>query len=1188
MQKTAYCGREAIAIPFFRGKTIRLRLPAQMLRIMRLTTFLLLAFCLHLSAKTHSQAITLTVKNAPLKDIFSVIKKQAGYYVFYKNDLLDNAKPVSLSVYDMPLEDFLQVALKDQGLDFEITNRTIMLTRKSALPVSPATVTTADPNNAPPPPVDVKGQVLSNGHPVGGVSVMLMPMHRGTATDDKGFFTLHNVPQGQYTLQFSSIGYKSVTTKITVSTTPLMLDIMMDQAMDMVEQVVITNGYSSKKVGELTGSVQKISGDDLRKGITTSDPVSLLKGRATGLYISEQQAGDPTSSGGQIFVRGQSSIAGVGVDQYNEFVLPTLNYGPLLVLDGVIMPNQNLKEIVTPQEINDITILKDAAATAIYGSRAAGGVLVITTKRGQDSKPRGYAEVKYGLNRPNRGTAIFLTGQQLYDRQKDYYTQDYQMNSASYPLYPTLQQYLDFKLPSAADVANSYDWQHYAYIPSNTKQVDLSASGGNEKTKYYMGGTYYNEQSTGIHNALKRGSFRLNLESKLGSRLTANVSLNGIMNDGNREMSNSGVFLYSLLPWANPYNANGTLKPYLNYKIDGTTQQTGNPLYDNQWNNDGVRSQLFFGSLRLDFKITDWLNFITTNSGNLNYSKEEQYIDVRSYDGSGTYYSSKGYLGTTTNYLHSYLTSNQLNFHKHLGDHSFNALAAMEFGETGNEDIRVNVNNVRAGYPVISLGQQVGGSYDFSIFGIPATKAGNIEGGKNVQAVYSMFGEAGYTYHSRYSVSGSVRRDASSNFGRDRRYGTFFSGGAAWILSEEGFMKKIKAISNLKLRANYGTSGSQLGDNFLTQTLYRAGYTYVGQSAAQISILGNPDLRWEVTKTISGGIDLGLFKRINATIDFYSRKSQDLLQKVALPALTGFATQWQNVASVRNSGLEILINSDNIVGKDFRWTTSFNISYNKNSILSVANDSLRQGFYNANSFYLFKGDDINELKAVKYAGVDAQTGQPRFEKLLFDDKGKVSGKQYVNTLAEVDAATDPRQFQPVGSFQPRYYGGLTNTFSYKGFSLSILVTYALKYTITDQFAQQNQGTGLTSFSQLAFRKSQKLWTQPGQTNATEPSLYWLNNTDFFGSSKYMHDGSNARLRSVRLSYDLPATMLKRMNLSNCTFYVSGDNLYTLYSKNIVASDPEGPSVGQAQDFGNSTGSSIGVPRRYVFGLQVTF
>jgi TonB-dependent SusC/RagA subfamily outer membrane receptor len=544
--------------------------------------------------------------------------------------------------------------------------------------------------------------------------------------------------------------------------------------MDQVEEVVITTGYSVKKAGELTGSVQKLSGDDLRKGITTSDPVSLLKGRATGLYISEQNAGDPTSSGGQIFVRGQSSIAGVGVDQANVPVMPTLNYGPLLVLDGVIMPNQNLKEIVTPQEIDDITILKDAAATAIYGSRAAAGVLVVNTKRGRDGKPRITGEVKYGINVPNRGSVHFMTGQELYNTQKEYYTENYQINNGSLiGQFPTLQAYLDNRLPSLDDVAHSYDWQKYAFIKSNTKEVNLSASGGNERTKYYTTATYYNEQSTGVKNGLSRKSFRLNLDNKLSDRLTVNLAINAIFNDGKREESSSGTFLYQLVPWANPYNPDGSLRPYLDYKMDGSQQQGVNPLYDNQWNYYSLRSQLLFGSAKLDYKITDWLSLSSTNSGNLNYLKNERYIDVRSYEGSGSAFAPQGFLGTNTNNLISYLTSNQLNFHKTFGDHSLTGLIAMEYGKTSNENMTVNVNNVRAGYPVISLGRQVGGSYDLSLYGIPATKAGNVEGGKEIQAVYSLFGEAGYTYRRRYSLSGSVRRDASSAFGRNNRYGTF-------------------------------------------------------------------------------------------------------------------------------------------------------------------------------------------------------------------------------------------------------------------------------------------------------------------------------------------------------------------------------------------------------------------------------
>lgn len=1153
--------------------------------VMRISSVLLLAFSIQVSATGFSQKVSIAVKQVPLSRVFDEISKQTGMSVAYKEDLIKDLPLVTVNMKDATVPEVLEKCLKDMPLTYEITGSIIKVKQKQK---PKDMVNASDTTQNPHAPVEIKGIVSSDGKPLVGASVMLTPGDRGTATDESGAFVLKGVTPGVYTLKISNVGYQQTIKKITVGGSGYTTRINLDPAMDQVEEVVVTNGYSQKKTGELTGSVQTISGNELRKGIMTSDPVSLLKGVATGLYISEQGAGDPTSSGGQIFVRGQSSIAGVGVDQFNEFAMPALNYGPLLVLDGVILPNQNLKDVVTPQEIESITVLKDAAATAIYGSRASAGVLVVTTKKGRDGKARVTADVKYGFNHPNRGATRFLNAQELYDLQKTYYTQDYQINTGAYSgTYPTLQDYLNYRLPSTAELAHTYDWQKYAYVNSNTRELDLSASGGNERTRYYIGGIYYDEQSTGVHNGLKRGSFRVNLESKLNRRVTANVSINGILNDGRRDVNQTGSSLYSLFPWATPYNDDGSLKPYLLYKQNGSLAQTGNPLYDNQFNNYRLRSQLIFGSLRLEYKLTDWLGFSTTNSLNLNYGQNEQYIDVRSYQGSGLFYSPQGYLGTNTSFLHSYLTSNQLNFRRSFGEHAISALAAMEFGKTTSENMMVNVNNIPAGYPVIALARQGGPSYDFSAFGIYPQKSEFLDGGKQDQGVYSLFGEAGYTYRKRYSLSGSVRRDASSSFGKDRRYGTFYSGGAAWVISEEDFMESLKAVSNLKLRANYGTSGSQLGDNFLTRTLYKGGISYSGLGAATVAILGNPDLRWEVTKTFSAGMDLGLFKRINATIDFYDRLSQDLLQKVSMPALAGFATQWRNVASVRNQGVEVLINSTNIKKKDFQWTTSFNISYNKNRIVSANNDSVKQGYGNFNGYYLFKGEDINTLKAIKYAGVDPQTGKPQFEKLLFDANDKQTGSQLVNTVAEVDPS-DTRQYQTIGSFQPRVYGGLTNTFTYKQFSLNILITYALKYFINDDIASATQGVRIPNYNQLAFRKNQVLWDHPGQTNATDPQLYYNSTASYYASSKYLHSGSNARLRTVRLSYDLPAALAAKARIAGATAYVSADNLYTLYSKNIVAADPEGPSVGQAQDFGNSIGPGLGIPRRFVLGLQLSF
>lgn len=1150
---------------------------SKILLVMRIVPVLLLAASLQVSATSVGQTVTLSEKHASLQKIFREINRQTGYQFFYEDLSVKNLRKVDINVTNASVTDVLAECFKGQKIAYAIVGKVIVLRQSEPMADGKPTATGEVPNN------EVSGRVVNeSGKPLPAVSVSVAGTTIGTTTNENGEFRLPNVPE-KASLVFSYVGFESqkiVVNKLTQINVTLKLQIR------EIGVATVSMGYTNKTAGEITGAVQKISGDQLRLGLTTSDPASLLKGIATGLYISEQNAGDPTSSGGQIFLRGQSSIAGVGVDQINEFVMPALNYGPLIVLDGVIMPNQNLKEVVTPQEIADITILKDASATAIYGSRAAAGVIIVTTKKGTFTKPRVTVEGRYGVNTPNQMSMHWMSAEQLYNLQTQYYTADYAVNNASLaPSYPTLQDYLTFKLPSAQDLAHPYDWEKLAFIHSNTKELNVAASGGNDRTRYYVGGTYYNEAATGVLNKLVRGTIRTNLESKLTDRLSLDLSINGIINSGNRDPDGLVTFFYGIVPWASPYNLDGSLRQYLNYKMDGGIVQNDNPLFNEKYDFENVTSQLLFGSAKLEYKFNDWLSLSTTNSGSLNYSKDETYIDARTYSGGTIFYAPQGFLGTNTNTLMSYLTSNQLHFHKKFGDHSVSALAAMEFGETTNDNILVNVNHVKPGYPVISLAQQIGNQYDFSVFGIPSTKAGNIEGGKDKKAVYSVFGEAGYTYKDRYTLSGSLRSDASSSFGPSNRYGTFYSVGMAWTISGESFMKSSKALSNLKLRANYGTNGSQLGDNFLTQTLYQPGYIYNSQPGAVVAVLGNPNLRWEVTKALSGGIDAGLYSRISASLDLYDRRSEDLLQKVTLPSISGFPQQWRNVASAENKGVEFNITSQNIAHTRFHWATNFNISYNKNQILGVANDSLSQGFYTANSYFLYKGDDINELKAVRFAGVDPQTGQPLFEKLLFDGSGKRIGSQLVRSVDSVGAANDTRQWQRQGSFQPKFFGGITNTVTYKQFTLNCLFYFALGYVMNDDLAQSNQGSTPTLYNQLNYGKDQVQWTHPGQANATEPSVYWQANTSYLGTSKYIHDASHLALRTARISYDLPKAGLDRLHLSGCTFYVSGDNLFVIHSAKMIAANPEGPSVGQAQDFGNSA-FGLGIPRKYNFGLLV--
>ncbi len=371
----------------------------------KLSIIFLLLGVMHVSAAATAQKISIMRENAPIERVLDEIERQSGYQVWYEEGTLAAGTMVSIAVKNATLEEALDACLKGRQLAWTIVSKTIVL-RKSA------PWTTAQPL----PPQKIRGTVrdAANNQPLPGATVQISGTSKATITNANGEFELET-DNNDVVLDVSFIGFESRKVKATAGRA---VNIQLTVSSAKLDELIIT-GYSAKKTGELTGAVQKISGDVLRKGITTSDPVSLLKGRATGLYISEQGAGDPTSAGGQIFVRGQSSVVGVGVDQVNEFVMPTQNYGPLLVLDGVIMPNQNLKELVNVQDIDNITILKDAAATAIYGSRAAAGVIVVNTKKGQAGKAQVRAEVRYGINKPNRGSIRFYNAEELYDLQKD-------------------------------------------------------------------------------------------------------------------------------------------------------------------------------------------------------------------------------------------------------------------------------------------------------------------------------------------------------------------------------------------------------------------------------------------------------------------------------------------------------------------------------------------------------------------------------------------------------------------------------------------------------------------------------------------------------------------------------------------------------------------------------------------------
>lgn len=1127
-------------------------LERQAKRIMKLTAIFLLAVCLQVSATGFSQKVTLSMKDAPLQKVFKEINRQTGLQFFYKDALLKQVGKVDIDVKNVPVEDVLKQCFDNHPVTYNLVDNSIVIKEKTDIQNTTSV--------GPPPPIKIHGRVVNeNGEPVEGVTVMEKGTNNATSTDSNGEFILKGVGDDA-TLVFSGTNVETREVRFNYATTVNISIIKLKTKLEGMVNVMVNTGYQDISKESSVSSLQKISGEEIRKGITSSDVTSMLQGKVTGLYITNQNEGDPTSSG-NIVMRGPSSIASIGVDKFNEYVLPTTIYSPLIVLDGVIMPSQtspgtatSIKDVVNPDDIASLTILKDAAATAIYGSRAAAGVIVITTKKGNANGLHLTLDLKYGYNVPDRGNIRLLSGPELYNYQKIYFQENWNINS-QYLINPSQgingeQDYLNSVLPSLKQVQDSsFDYEKYGFLTSTTKEINLSTSGGNAKTRYYISAGYYNEQSTGIDNGLARKTFRVNIENTFNKHFSFNVSLNGIFDDGQRDNSSFTSSFFSIPPWVYPYNANGTAKPELDYTIGGYPATAPNFLFDKQYNYNTIRNQQLFGSLKIKYNITDWLSASTTNSFNLGYNKNENYTDARTYYGYA--FGSNGGLSDNYSYYNSILTSNLLTFHKAWGDHAFSALAGQEFGTTVNETNGVFVNDIKPGYHVISLAQNIGDVYGDNT----GIKLGNVNGDEFDQVMFSVFGELTYNYKRKYFISSSVRTDASTNFGRDKRYGNFYSVGAAWLLSNEDFLRGNHTISLLKLRANYGTSGSQNGNNFFTQSLYNPGLQYGGQSAAVIASLGNPDIGWETTQTLSMGADFGfLHNRITGNVDYYRRNSINLIQKVNLTAAIGFPSQYQNTGNVQNRGWEIMLNTENIKTKDFSWTTNFNISFNKNQLLKAFGDSLFT-VNNGIPIYLHPGEDINTIKAIKEAGVDPQTGNPLYEKLIFDAKGKQIGVQLVQSLDSVVSLNDPRQLQTLGSIQPKFFGGMTNTFTYKNFSLSVLLYFQYGNMMFNNNKFEFQMFSVSRSNEIAYIKGQRLWTTPGQTNATEPSLYAQENSDWFNmyNSHFYDNGSYLRVRNVRLSYDLPHSLLNKLKIVHAEFYISGDNLFTFTHNGFLGS-----------------------------------
>ncbi|WP_228102040.1 SusC/RagA family TonB-linked outer membrane protein [Dyadobacter subterraneus] len=959
----------------------------------------------------------------------------------------------------------------------------------------------------------IRGKVTSaEKEPLPGVTIVVKGTSQGTTTDADGQFTLNLAGPGAV-LTVSFIGY--ATKEITVNSQST-LNIELESDVRGLDEVVVV-GYSAKKLRYLSSSVSTIGNEKLRD-VTSNELPNLLQGKAPGVVVSSG-SGDPTKPA-SIVIRGAGTISA--------------GTAPLYVVDG------NIDGTYNPVDVESVTVLKDVAATGLYGSRAANGVIIVNTKMGKSSKTEISVNNTLGFAQATTGKFKLMNAQQLFDYQSSFYPRN------------------------AAVLSTNTNWWDQAFRTAFVNNHNISASGGNDKTTFYVSGNYYKEQGTLVDNDRTGYNFRANLKTKFTDRLTAMILFNGQYTKDNLQNSNTLYDAYVNLPFDPAYDANGAPVDgrYYSGWLGRDRENFLQSLLYNYANGKSLKTSL---DVNLDYELTKKITLSSYNRVNFANANTVTYYDRRTKQGGAN----GGELYTGSTDAHRLLSSNRIRYNEEIGKHSLALLGAAEAETSYNRYASVSGKGLPAGHDVMSVAT--------NILTSPTDYSEQV-------AFRKFLGQADYSFDNRYFLVGSFVNEFSSLFGKNNSAANFYQLGASWVLSNEAFMKGNKTLTFAKIRASYGTVGNATIPNFASLGLYSISQSasYAGLPGASPFQKGNPDLTWEKILSSNLGADISLWNRIDLSVDVYNKKSKDLLYQKPLAAVTGYSYVWVNAGSVRNRGLEFNLTSRNITGRNFSWETNLNMAFNRNKILELSGGAAT--FNPGNRLPLAAGHDMGEYNLPIWAGVNPDNGDPQWEKLTPGADGTIT-KTLTNVYSSVQTA-DSRQFTKK-SATPKFTGGFSNTFSYRGFSLSAFFNFVYGNWVYNDSRFYFDNDGLyESYNAMVLAKGWSRWEKPGDI-ATHPKPIVGGNKDSNqSSSRYLEDGSYLRLRNVRLGYTIPAAAVKRIGLSRANVFLSADNLFT--ATKFTGTDPE-VSLSREADNGGLGTSYMKYPisRKFLFGINFT-
>ncbi len=1059
--------------------------------ISKVLASVILLLCLQLSMPGSGQKVTLSVANASLQKVFKEIQRQTGYNFLYPYELLEKTDKVNMKLSNAPLQDALQTCLQQTEISYSIVDKTIVLKEKE----NPKTEKQVAANL----PVEIKvsGTVTDeNGNPIEGVSVYIKGSSTGVSTNANGAFQVNVPDNSSKVLVFSFVGM--ITQEIALNGRTELNVVMRSNIEEQKEIVVV--GYSEKARSELTSAVTVVSGNKLRD-VTSNNVGSMLQGKVAGLQVVNS-SGVPGAAP-EIRLRGISSV--------------NASQAPLFVVDGIIGGNFD------PNDVESITVLKDAAATAMYGSQANAGVIVVTTKRAKTEKPLFEGKITAGFRTPDFGNMDMMDGRQLYNYQKEFYRDYVPSDSGNSYKIDILKFYSE--RPLTLEDRN-YDWLKTIFKPAFIQNYYTSVSGRSKKNEYYLGVSFYDEKGTFMNTDFKRINLRASSVLHLNENidLTNNINISGVR--GNSYDYNDIYYGFLNLPWDNPYDSLGNpLYVDGNSPFKWWSRDKINPVHTIANSDHPYKGFDVNYDLNLNAALTSWLTFSSTNRGSVNYSKSTSYYSPAV---AGQYHNT-GFLNEQSSLNYGGISNNLLKFNFTIKDHHISGLAgiALEGGKT----------------------EFIGGSgrglpFNLKVLNVVSSNL-SVNGYNDQASLLSYISQVNYSYQNKYFLTGSFRVDGSSAFQKNKRYGSFPAVSAAWLMSNEDFLKGNSTIDFLRLRGSYGITGTQDIGASRYLGLYSLSSQYNSQSAATPLQLPSPGLTWESKHQKNLGIDLSLFKRISLTVDVYDNVTKNLLLQVSQPLSVGFETRWENAGDIENKGIELSLNTRNIVQNNFIWTTDFNMSFNSNKLKNLPSTFIKTGSWAISQIYR-NGGNLYEFYMPVWEGVDPQTGAPLWQKVTKDANGNITGKE--STTSYADAT-----LQEVGSALPKFQGGITNTLSYKNLSLSFNACFLSGNKVYSNNLRFVMNDGNEPYyNQIVLPSDYHIWTHPGDI-ATNPSPQNSANANE-PSTRYLKDGSFLSIRNITLSYALPSNFVQRWQVDGITVSLSADNVYT-FTK-FLGQDPQ--------------------------------